>query len=135
LVCLSVRKVKQPTRKVGRYKYLITWNLLLNREDLEKISWRSEALQKGLNYLKNVAKGARLTVYRIVEMEEITRHTRLGTLPASANPSGVAIAEANSVEEARRMIDEWVEGLTYGGMPVGGRLEYEIKPLVELTGK
>jgi hypothetical protein len=135
LVCLSVRKVKQPTRKVGRYKYLITWNLLLNREDLEKISWRSEALQKGLNYLKNVAKGARLTVYRIVEMEEITRHTRLGTLPASANPSGVAIAEANSVEEARRMVDEWVEGLTYGGMPVGGRLEYEIKPLVELTGK
>ena len=135
MVCLSVRKVKQPIRKVGRYKYLITWNLLLNREDLEKISWRSEALQKGLNYLKNVAKGARLTVYRIVEMEEITRHTRLGTLPASANPSGVAIAEANSVEEARRMIDEWVEGLTYGGMPVGGRLEYEIKPLVELTGK
>jgi len=132
---LSVRKVKQPTRKVGRYKYLITWNLLLNREDLEKISWRSEALQKGLNYLKNVAKGARLTVYRIVEMEEITRHTRLGTLPESANPSGVAIAEANSVEEARRMVDEWVEGLTYGGMPVGGRLEYEIKPMVELTGK
>ena len=135
MVCLSVRKVKQPTRKVGRYKYLITWNLLLNREDLEKISWRSEALQKGLNYLKNVAKGARLTVYRVVEMEEITRHTRLGTLPASANPSGVAIAEANSLEEARRMVDEWVEGLNYGGMPVGGRLEYEIKPLMELTGR
>ena len=132
---MSARKVKQPTRKVGRNKYLITWNLLLNREDLEKISGRPEALKKGLSYLKNVAKGTRLTVYRIVEMEEITRRTRLGTIPASANPSGVAIAEATSLKEARRMVDEWVEGLTYGGLPVGGRLEYEIKPLMELTGR
>ena len=132
---MSTRKIKQPTRKVGRNKYLITWNLLLNREDLEKISWRPEALKKGLSYLKNVAKGTRLTVYRIVEMEEITRRTRLGTIPVSANPSGVAIAEANSLKEARRMVDEWVEGLTYGGIPVGGRLEYEIKPLMELTGR
>lgn len=135
MVCLSARKVKQPTRKVRRNKYLITWNLLLNREDLEKISWKPEALKKGLNYLKNVAKGTRLKVYRIIEMEEITRRTRLGTLPASANPSGVAIAEANSLKEARKMVDEWVEGLTYGGIPVGGRLEYEIKPLMELTGR
>ena len=132
---MSTRKIKQPTRKVGRNKYLITWNLLLNREDLEKISWRPEALKKGLSYLKNVAKGTRLTVYRIVEMEEITHRTRLGTVPVSANPSGVAIAEANSLKEARRMVDEWVEGLTYGGLPVGGRLEYEIKPLMELTGR
>jgi hypothetical protein len=132
---LSVRKVKQPTRKVRRNKYLITWNLLLNREDLEKISFRPEALKKGLSYLKNVAKGTGLKVYRIVEMEEITRHTRLGSIPASANPSGIAIAEATSLKEARRMVDEWVEGLTYGGLPVGGRLEYEIKPLMELTGR
>lgn len=120
---------------MGRYKYLITWNLLLNHEDLEKISWKPEALQKGLSYLKNVAKRKRLIVYRIVEMDEITRRTRIGTLPASANPSGVAIAEANSLKEVRRMVDEWVEGLTYGGIPVGGRLEYEIKPLMELTGR
>ena len=120
---------------MGRHKYLITWNLLLDREDLEKISWRPEALKKGLNYLKNAAKETRLTVYRIVEMEEVTRRTRLDTLPASANPRGVAIAEANSLNEVRRMVDEWVEGLTYGGMPVGGRLEYEIKPLMELTGR
>ncbi len=132
---MSVRKVKQPTRRVARNKYLITWNLLLNREDLEKISFRPEALKKGLSYLKNVAKGTGLTVYRIVEMGEITRRTRLGTIPASANPSGVAIAEAKSLKEARRMVDEWVEGLTYGGIPVGGRLEYEIKPLMELTGR
>jgi hypothetical protein len=132
---LSVKKVSQTTRRDERYKYLITWNLLLNREDLEKISWRPEALQKGLNYLKNVAKGKRLTVYRIVEMEEITHHTRLGTLPAAATPRGVAIAEANSLKEVRKMVDEWVEGLTYGGMPMEGRLEYEIKPLMELTGK
>jgi hypothetical protein len=132
---LSARIVKQPTRKVGLNKYLITWNLLLNREDLEKISLRPEALKKGLNYLKNVAKRTRLTVYRIVEVEEITHHKRLGTIPASANPSGVAIAEASSLKEVRKMVDEWVEGLNYGGMPVGGRLEYEIKPLMELTGR
>ena len=132
---MSARIVKQPTRKVGLNKYLITWNLLLNREDLEKISLRPEALKKGLNYLKNVAKRTRLTVYRIVEVEEITHHKRLGTLPASANPCGVAIAEASSLKEVRRMVDEWVEGLNYGGMPVGGRLEYEIEPLMELTGR
>jgi hypothetical protein len=130
---LSVRKVRQPTRKVRQHKYLITWNILLNREDLKKISLRPEALQKGLNYLKNVSKRKRLTVYRILEMGEITRHKRLDTLPESANPNGVAIAEANSLEEVRKMLDEWVEGLTYGGMPIGGRLEYEIKPLMELT--
>jgi len=135
VVCLSARKVKQPTRRVRRHKYLITWNLLLNREDLEKISFRPEALKKGLSYLKNVSKGTGLTVFRIVEVTEITRRKRIGTLPASANPSGVAIAEANSLEEVRRMVDEWVEGLTYGGMPVGGRLEYEIKQLMELTGR
>jgi hypothetical protein len=118
---------------VRLHKYLITWNLLLNREDLKKISLRPEALQKGLNYLKNVSKRKRLTVYRIVEMDEITRHKRLDTLPESANPNGVAIAEANSLEEVKKMLDEWVEGLTYGGMPIGGRLEYEIKPLMELT--
>jgi hypothetical protein len=120
---------------VGRHKYLITWNLLLNHEDLEKISQRPKALQKGLNYVKNVAKGKRLKVYRIVELEEIARHARLGAFPVSANPSGVAISEANSLEEVKRMVDEWIEGLTYGGIPVGGRLEYEIKQLMKLTGK
>jgi hypothetical protein len=135
LFVLSFRKVPQATRRVGRYKYLITWNLFLNREELEKISMKPEALEKGLNYLKNVAKGSKLVVYRIVQMEEFTRHIRPGSLPSSANPSGIAIAEASSLEEVKKMVDEWVEGLTYGGMPVGGRLEYEIKPLLELTGR
>jgi len=134
---LSVKKVPQAIRNIGRLKYLITWNLLLNREELEKISRRPEALEKGLNYLKNVAKGSRLQIYRIVPMEEITRLVRPtpGSFPASANPSGIAIAEGNSIEEIRKFMDEWVEGLTYGGMPVGSHLEYEIKPLVELSGK
>ena len=132
---MSVRKVQQATRRVMRHKYLITWNLFLNREDLEKISMKPEALKKGLNYLKNVAKGSKLIVYRIVQMEEYTRHIRPGSLPSSANPSGIAIAEARSLEEVKKMVDEWVEGLNYGGIPVGGRLEYEIKPLMELTGR
>ncbi len=129
------RKVPQATRRVGRYKYLITWNLFLNREDLEKISMKPKALEKGLNYLKNVAKGSKLVVYRILQMEELTRKIRPGSLPSSVNPSGIAIAEASSLEAVKKMVDEWVEGLTYGGMPVGGHLEYEIKPLLELTGR
>ena len=132
---MSVRKVQQATRRVGQYKYLITWNVFLNREDLEKISMKPEALKKGLNYLKNVAEGSKLVVYRIVQMEEYTRHIRPGSLASSANPSGIAMAEANSLEEVKKLVDEWVEGLTYGGIPVGGRLEYEIKPLLELTGR
>ncbi len=134
---MSVKKVPQVIRNTRRLKYLITWNLLLNREELEKISRRPEALEKGLKYLKNVAKGSKLKIYRIVQMEEITRLMRptLGSFPASANPSGIAVAEGNSVEEVRKLVDQWVEGLTYGGMPVGSHLEYEIKPLVELSGK
>ena len=56
------RKVPQATRREGLNKYLITWNLFLNRENLEKISMKPEALEKGLNYLKNVAKGSKLVV-------------------------------------------------------------------------
>ena len=132
---MSVRKVQQATRRVGQYKYLITWNVFLNREDLEKISMKPEALKKGLNYLKNVAEGSKLVVYRIVQMEEYTSHKRPSSLSSSANPSGIAMAEASSLEEVKKMVDEWVEGLTYGGIPVGGHLEYEIKPLLELTGR
>jgi hypothetical protein len=134
-IVLSARKIPQDTRRVERYKYLITWNLFLNREDLEKISMKPESLKKGLSYMKNVAKGSKIVVYRIVQMEEYTRRIRPDSFSSSANPSGIAMAEASSLEEVKKLVDEWVEGITYGGIPIEGRLEYEIKPLVELTGR
>ena len=71
-------------------------------------------------------------------MDEITHFKRPmpGIYPETANPNGIAIAEATSIEEARKMVNNWVEGLGYGSgiVPVKNYLEYEIKPLVEITG-
>ena len=119
-------------------KYLITWSLVLAREDLEKISRNPEVLQKGLKYIKSTTRKNALTIYRVVSMDEITHFKRPmpGTYPETANPNGIAIAEATSIEEARIMVNNWVEGLGYGSgtVPVKNYLEYEIKPLIEITG-
>lgn len=113
-------------------KYLITWTLLLERAELEKISAHPESLEHGLSYLKSMMKGTGLQLYRIVPMEEMTHFTR--RVPTSARPTGIAIAEARSFEEVRTMVDKWVDGLGYGGgsVPVRNYLEYDIKPLVDL---
>lgn len=116
-------------------KYLITWSLLLGREELEKISRRPDVLQKGLKYLKKTSKQSALEIYRIGEMEEVTHFERLvpGVVPASACPHGIAIAEAASLEEARTIVNYWVEGFGFGGVPVSNYLEYDIKPLINIT--
>ena len=72
-------------------------------------------------------------------MDEITHFKRSmrGKYPESANPNGIAIAEATSIEEARKMVNNWVKkayGYGFGTVPVKNYLEYEIKPLIELTG-
>jgi len=132
-----VEKPKENLQRQTR-KYLITWSLVLAREDLEKISRNPEVLQKGLKYIKSTTRENALTIYRIGSMDEITHFKRpmRGTYPESANPNGIAIAEATSIEEAREMVNNWVEGLGYGfgTVPVKNYLEYEIKPLIELTG-
>lgn len=132
-----VEKPKENLQRQTR-KYLITWSLVLAREDLEKISRNPEVLQKGLKYIKSTTRENALTIYRIGSMDEITHFKRpmRGTYPESANPNGIAIAEATSIEEAREMVNNWVEGLGYGfgTVPMKNYLEYEIKPLIELTG-
>jgi hypothetical protein len=119
-------------------KYLITWSLVLGSDDLEKISRNPDVLQKGLKYIKTTTRKNALTIYRIGSMDEITHFKRpmRGKYPEAANPNGIAIAEAPSIEEARKMVNIWVEGLGYGfgTAPVKNYLEYEIKPLIEITG-
>ncbi len=132
-----VEKPKEIFRKPSVKKYLITWSLDLGREDLEKMSRHPEVLQKGLKYVKSTTKKNALCIYRIGSLEEVTRFVRPGRLSSleSAHPHGIAIAEAASVEEAREMIDVLVEGLGFGfgSVPVKNYLEYDIKPLIEIT--
>jgi len=116
-------------------KYLIIWNLILGSQELEKISMKPEALRKGLDYVKTMQKGSGLQLYRIVPIEEITHFEGRpisANISAHKNPNGIAIVDAGSVEEARRMVDNWVEGLSYGGISMQRYLKYEIKPLMEI---
>jgi hypothetical protein len=129
-----MEQTREPRRGgTTRRKYLITWTLLLGRAELEQISAHPESLEHGLAYVKAMMKGSGgLQLYRIVPIEELTTQTR--EVPASARPTGIAIAEANSIEEVRAMVDGWVDGLSYGAgsVPVRSYLEYEIKPLMDL---
>jgi hypothetical protein len=132
-----VEKPKEIFQKQSLKKYLITWSLVLGREDLEKISRRPEVLQKGLKYMKSTTKKNSIKIYRIGSMEEVTHFKRPvpSTFSEPAHPNGIAIAEATSIEEARKMVDYWVEGLGFGfgAVPVKNYLEYDIKPLIEIT--
>lgn len=125
-------RARDSTHSAGVRKYLITWTLLLEHGDLEKISAHPESLDHGLNYVKSMTRGSGLQLYRIVPIEEMTHFSRV--VPNSARPTGIAIAEAHSLEEARMMVERWVEGLSYGGgsAPVRDYLEYDIKLLMDL---
>jgi hypothetical protein len=113
-------------------KYLITWTLLLERGELEQLAGHPESLEHGLNYVKSMTKGSGLQLYRIVPVEEMTRSTR--KVPTSARPTGIAIVEAGSLEDAKAMVEKWVDGLSYGGgsVPVRNYLEYEVHLLMDL---
>jgi hypothetical protein len=118
-------------------KYLITWSLALGEPELNKISQHPEVLNKGMKYIKNTTRRNPIHIYRIGSLEEITRFihpVHVGST-RSANPHGIAIAETVSIEEARKMIDLLVEGLGFGfgSVPVKEYLEYDIKPLIEIT--
>ena len=94
---------------------------------------RPEVPEKGLNYVKGLAKDNRLELYRIVSMDEVSRFApaRADALE-SANPNGIAIARAASIEEVRKMVEEWAESFGYSGVSVQSYLEYEINPLMDI---
>ncbi len=116
-------------------KYLITWSLLLGRDELEKISRHPDVLQKGLKYLKKTSRQNTLEIYRIAQMEEVTHFERLvpEAIPTSVRPHGIAIAQATSLEEVRTMVNYWVEGFGFGGVPVSNYLKFDIQPLIDIT--
>jgi len=130
---LVVTRPQRAVKFIRRKKYLVTWSLALGHEELEKISRRPEALEKGLNYVTHMTKDNKLELYRIVPMAELTHFGReIHGESRLAHPSGIAIAEANSIEEVRKMLDQWVKGFSYGGVSVQNYLEFDIKPLVEI---
>jgi len=118
-------------------KYFITWSLDLGRAELDKISQHPDVLNKGLRYIKSATRRNPINIYRIGSLEEISRFVRPARQRSaeSAHPQGIAIAEAASIEEARKMVDLIVEGLGFGfgSVPVKNYLEYDIKPLIEVT--
>jgi len=124
---------RESDRGATTRKYLITWTLILERGELEQISAHPESLEHGLNYVKSMLKGSGLQLYRIVPTEELTHFSQ--EVPTSARPNGIAIVEARSLEEARKMVESWVDGLSYGKgtVPIRSYLEYDIKPLMDLA--
>jgi hypothetical protein len=130
-----VEKTKETFPRPTVKKYLITWSLLLGRDELEKISRRPEVLHKGLKYMKTMTKQNALEIYRIAQMEEVTHFARPipGTVSPSAHPHGIAIAKAASIEEVRKMVNSWVEGFGFGGVSVENYLAYDIQPLIDIA--
>lgn len=130
-------KSKRPPLKRAMNKYLITWSIQINGEDLEQISRRPEVLQKGLDYVKCSSKQNKLEIFRVAEISEVTSFT--GRIPDStrslARPHGIAILQAPSIEHARKMVNSLVEGFAYGfgEVSVKNYLEYDIKPLIEIS--
>jgi hypothetical protein len=125
--------ILKPTLK----KYLISWSLDIGPAELDKMSQHPEVLSKGLKYIKGATKRNSMCIYRIGSLEEISHFARSRRLSSaeSVHPHGIAIVDATSIEEAKKMIDLLVEGLGFGfgSVPVKNYLEYDIKPLFEVT--
>ena len=132
-----VEKPQENFLKPTLKKYIITWSLDLGKAELDKMSQHPDVLNKGLKYIKNTTRKNPISIYRIGSLEEISRFVRSSSLSTtqSAHPHGIAIADATSIEEAKKMVDLLVEGLGFGfgSVPVKNYLEYDIKPLFELT--
>jgi hypothetical protein len=133
---LEVKEVEEESISVIRQKkYLIIWSLILGNQELQNISMQPEALSKGLHYVKAIKKRNNMELYRIISVKEITNFEGMpasSDISRSENPNGIAIINARSIEEARKMVVKWVEGLSYGGISIQRYLKYEIKPLMEI---
>lgn len=134
---LTADKPKRPPLKRAMNRYLVNWSIQLNGDDLEQISKRPEVLKKGLDYVLCSSKKNKLEIFRIAEISEVTSFT--GLIPDSprnsVRPHGIAILEAPSIEHAKKVVNNLVEGFSYGfgAVSVKNYLEYDIKPLMDIT--
>jgi hypothetical protein len=116
-------------------KFLVVWSLNLESQDLQMISKEPKVLEKGLNYLNTLKGKNKIDIFRIISYNEITNFEgKPNSLEKLKNdpPNGIAILKANSIEDARDMISQLVEGLAYGGLSIKSYVNYEIKPLMEI---
>lgn len=126
-----VKKVQRPARGHGTKKYLIRWKIKLGQDELLKIAQRPEVLERALSHVNKGMKEREGEIYRIVPLAELTNSARMWE--ASASPEGIAIMESSSLEHARKVVEEILEGLTFGGFPIArGFLEFQINPLAEV---
>jgi ornithine carbamoyltransferase len=130
-----LNKVEQTTPQDKERKYLITWSLNLSSQELQMMAKQPKALEKGLNYLHNLNGKNKIDIFRVVSINEITSFEGIPNAIGKTNtdpPNGIAILNAESIEDARAMISQLVDGLSYGGLSIRNYLNYEIKPLMEI---
>jgi hypothetical protein len=116
-------------------KYLVIWSLNLSSAELQMMSKQPKTLEKGLNYLHYLKDKDKIDIFRIVSINEIINFEGKPNSLEKAKtdpPNGIAILDADSIEDAREMISQLVEGLAYGGISIKSYLNYEIKPLMEI---
>ena len=112
---------------------MIRWKVQLSEDELQKISRSPEVLERALAHVKGGMKKVQAEIYRIVPMEDVMSSARSPPDLRSATPKGIAIVEASSGETVKSMVDELLEGLTFGGFPVARTyIEFDINPLVEI---
>ncbi len=121
----------------GTRKYLVRWTLRLGPDEIQKISARPDVLERVLDHVNRATRGSKFEVYRIVPLEEVAHSVRpvAETAQRQAHPSGIAIAEAGSMEEVKTMVENLLKGVSFGGLtvPMENYLEFEINPLAELV--
>jgi hypothetical protein len=134
---LTADKTRKPILKKAMNKYLVNWSIQINGNDLDQISKRPEVLKKGLDYVLCSSKQNKLQIFRVAEISEITSFTsrKPESTRSSVRPHGIAILEAPSIEHAKKVVNSLVEGFSYGfgEVSVKNYLEYDIKPLMDLT--
>jgi hypothetical protein len=133
---LILDKLEQGAPQNKGRKYLVIWSLNLNSPELQMMSKQPKALEKGLNYLHNLVDKSKMDVFRVVSNNEISKFEGKPNSLENVKkdpPNGIAILNSDSIDGAREMISQLVEGLSYGGFSIKSYLNYEIKPLMEIV--
>lgn len=130
-----MEKAESTATQYRTKKFLVIWSLNLDNQELHMISKEPKSLEKGLNYLHTLKGKSKIDIFRIISFNELASFEgKPNSLEKVKNdpPNGIAILKANSVEDAREILSQLVDGLSYGGLSIKSYLNYEIKPLMEI---